>query len=431
MTLMILAQSLPLDAEAIRAGASFFMFCFTAVPLTLIVLFIRALIKRRWKLFLGVFLPVVCLAGLLTLGYFRAKAALREFDARRVEEQLTTGFKNSGLYATKEDDGRMCDIPYELEVKDHVGKVTFHYPNGSKVYYKADIRMENGNVRTTFSGGDGYKWSLVLTPAQWQAALPKLPWYVIRGSGTFEQDGSGTASATSPGDAAQLAADLQRQREIDANNFVKEAQAKIERWNLAQPDPTPEEPNPKPLVTSELPAATPMPTLDAKGYFDSGKASYKKKLYENAISDFSNAIQLDPNYAAAYNERGIAYYDQGKFDKAISDYNEAIRLDPNNAGAYNNRGDVYDDQGKFDEAIRDYNKAIRLNPNDADAYDNRGIAYWKQRKFDKAIIDYNKAIRLDPNDANAYNHRGIAYRDQGKFDKANDDFATARQLKGG
>jgi tetratricopeptide (TPR) repeat protein len=39
--------------------------------------------------------------------------------------------------------------------------------------------------------------------------------------------------------------------------------------------------------------------------------------------------------------RGNAYLGQGKFDKAISDYNDAIRLNPNNAAAYYGRGNAY------------------------------------------------------------------------------------------
>ena len=35
---------------------------------------------------------------------------------------------------------------------------------------------------------------------------------------------------------------------------------------------------------------------------------------------------------------GLAYHDQRDFEKAISDYTEAIRLDPNYAMAYDNRG---------------------------------------------------------------------------------------------
>jgi tetratricopeptide (TPR) repeat protein len=153
-------------------------------------------------------------------------------------------------------------------------------------------------------------------------------------------------------------------------------------------------PSPKPLVSSGLPAATPTPALDAKEYFDIGKASYDKKLYENAISDFSNSIRLDPNYAPAYYYRGRTYATQGELGKAISDYNEVIRLDPNDADAYYYRGRAYADEGEFDRAISDYNEAIRLDSNDADAYYHRGVAYSLVGNHHKADADFAAAKRL-------------------------------------
>ena len=36
-----------------------------------------------------------------------------------------------------------------------------------------------------------------------------------------------------------------------------------------------------------------------------------KGNYDQAISDFTKAIGLDPNYAKAYNNRGLAYYTEG------------------------------------------------------------------------------------------------------------------------
>jgi tetratricopeptide (TPR) repeat protein len=39
----------------------------------------------------------------------------------------------------------------------------------------------------------------------------------------------------------------------------------------------------------------------------------------------------------AYNNRGSAYHDKGNTNRAITDYNEAIRLDPKFAFAYSNR----------------------------------------------------------------------------------------------
>src|SRR6516165_3123530 len=112
-----------------------------------------------------------------------------------------------------------------------------------------------------------------------------------------------------------------------------------------------------------LPTATPTQAVDAKVYYNSGLSSLLKLNYAKAISDFSLAISLDPNYAPAYNKRGIAYEKQRNFDKAISDYDEAIRLDPNYALAYNNRGIADKKQRNFDKAISDYNEAIRLDPN--------------------------------------------------------------------
>jgi tetratricopeptide (TPR) repeat protein len=66
---------------------------------------------------------------------------------------------------------------------------------------------------------------------------------------------------------------------------------------------------------------------------------YQTKDYDKAISDFTEAIKLDPNYAIAYFDRGMVYDETKDYDKAISDYTQAIRLDPFNFDAYNNRGE--------------------------------------------------------------------------------------------
>ena len=183
-------------------------------------------------------------------------------------------------------------------------------------------------------------------------------------------------------------------------------------------------------LSSGLPltTATPTPAIDAKVCFDIGVASLGQWDYDKAISAFTEAIGLDPNYALAYVGRGEAYSTRGNFDKAISDFTEAIRLYPNNALAYNNRGNAYQNQGNLSKAISDYNDAIRLDPRAALAYYNRGLLYAQKRNYDKAISDYNEAIRLDPDYAPAYVGRGYAYDDRGEFDKAISDYNEAIRL---
>ncbi|MCX5697998.1 MAG: tetratricopeptide repeat protein, partial [Candidatus Omnitrophica bacterium] len=85
-----------------------------------------------------------------------------------------------------------------------------------------------------------------------------------------------------------------------------------------------------------------------------------------------------------YFNRGLAHGNQGNFPQAISDFTKAIEINPNDAEAYYNRGLVYGTQGNFPQAISDFTKAIEINPNDAEAYYNRGLAYYEKKEYDSS-----------------------------------------------
>jgi tetratricopeptide (TPR) repeat protein len=51
-----------------------------------------------------------------------------------------------------------------------------------------------------------------------------------------------------------------------------------------------------------------------------------KDDYNKAISDFTKAIRLDPNYAIAYQNRGIVYFQTGRHAEAVADFAAARRL---------------------------------------------------------------------------------------------------------
>jgi tetratricopeptide (TPR) repeat protein len=158
-----------------------------------------------------------------------------------------------------------------------------------------------------------------------------------------------------------------------------------------QPAPAPVQPAPKP-------SPAPQPTRSARSYFDSGDTFRSRGDYDRAIEEYTQAIRLDPNYAAAYNNRGWAYNGKGDYDRGIADCTQAIRLDPNMAAAYNNRGRAYNGKGDYDRAIADYTQAIRIDPNMAAAYNNRGNVYHNNKKdYNRAIADYEAALWIDPN----------------------------------
>lgn len=116
--------------------------------------------------------------------------------------------------------------------------------------------------------------------------------------------------------------------------------------------------------------------------------------YEGAISDFTMAIEINPEDSIAYNNRAIAYHNLGNFSKAIKDYTQLITLNPDNSSAFNNRALAKVELGDYRGAIADYTKAIEFSPEESEIFINRGIALYQLNYLDSACLDWSKAGEL-------------------------------------
>ncbi|MEG4231765.1 tetratricopeptide repeat protein [Microcoleus sp. Pol11C3] len=166
----------------------------------------------------------------------------------------------------------------------------------------------------------------------------------------------------------------------------------------------------------------------AETYLNQGNANYKQGKIEEAISDYNQALDLDPKLAIAYNNRGKAKYAVGKKAEAISDYNQALDLNPKLAAGYKNRGLAKSGLGRIEEALADYNQAIDIDPNDADAYNNRGKVKYELGEKEEARADFVKANNLNPELAVAYYVQGLAKYGRGKIEEAISDYNQAIDL---
>jgi len=167
----------------------------------------------------------------------------------------------------------------------------------------------------------------------------------------------------------------------------------------------------------------------AQTYYEAGMAYYNKSEYDNAISQFSEAIKLNRKYTLANAYRGDSNRMISQYEPALKDLNEAIRLDPADSFAYARRGDVYRLQGQYDLAVKDFGEAIKLAPNDAFVFAARGDTYRLNEQYDLAIKDLNEAIRLEPNNAFSYTSRGNSYGMKYQFDLALKDLNEAIRLE--
>jgi tetratricopeptide (TPR) repeat protein len=92
----------------------------------------------------------------------------------------------------------------------------------------------------------------------------------------------------------------------------------------------------------------------------------------------------------------MSYSWQRKYDQAIADFTQAIDLNPADPQAYFQRGFIYYLLNKWDEAISEYTKAIEHSPTYAPAYRERGDIYYKKRMRTQALADYEMYLRLAP-----------------------------------
>ena len=70
--------------------------------------------------------------------------------------------------------------------------------------------------------------------------------------------------------------------------------------------------------------------------------------------------------------RGQTYRLMGHYDQALTDFNQAIELNPQYHWAIASRGETYRLMGRYEQALADFNQAIELNPQSDWAIAHRG-----------------------------------------------------------
>jgi len=78
------------------------------------------------------------------------------------------------------------------------------------------------------------------------------------------------------------------------------------------------------------PTQTPRPTatLNASTYYNKGEEYYNAENLVMAVGEFTNVIQVNPNYSNAFWYEGSSYNDLDQYQNGINDYGKTIQLGP-------------------------------------------------------------------------------------------------------
>lgn len=193
------------------------------------------------------------------------------------------------------------------------------------------------------------------------------------------------------------------------------------------------------------------------------------------------AIALNPGHCRAYYNRAFSYDRLGHFEEAVADYSKALQIEPSNATALHNRGSLFERLGRCDEcrdcsqlgfisqsvsatapaschrlqcstwiakdvevphipsteadvpivctftnrlqdALQDFNAAIATDPTAALSFNSRALLLERLGQPEAALADHAAAVALDPSDPGYIKARGLCHRTLGKYEAAAQDF---------
>lgn len=118
-----------------------------------------------------------------------------------------------------------------------------------------------------------------------------------------------------------------------------------------------------------------------------------------AIAEFNLSLEYNhSNYESYYGE-GVAYCRIGALDSALSEFKEAIDINPHQFASYRMIDFILTRKKQWDEIIGYWDRFLKLEPNNVNAYYERSVAYYHKGDIKYAMADLEKACKLGSEEA--------------------------------
>ena len=187
-------------------------------------------------------------------------------------------------------------------------------------------------------------------------------------------------------------------------------------------------------------------------YFFLGLSQYANNELEQALNQFQNALDLNPNFERARIMVALVLFKQQRLDDSSQVISTVLKNNPDNAIALNVMGNILLAQKRYDEGMEALDRATDINPGLVDAYLKKGVVhfsqgekglgetelisavdaapelvknrivlvtyYLKQKNYTEAVKVIKDGFNGSSEDALLYNYLAAAYFAQKKFDDA-------------
>ena len=136
-------------------------------------------------------------------------------------------------------------------------------------------------------------------------------------------------------------------------------------------------------------------TFDASSLIEKADEEMQKGDYQKALAIYTEANIKAPKDAETLFKIGYALMKQDRDDEAIEQYKEALELDPNNTYIHQAMASLYRKMHEYASARNHLNASLEIDDKNPITYYNYGNLLVDMQHFDEAKEMYKKALQLD------------------------------------
>jgi len=163
--------------------------------------------------------------------------------------------------------------------------------------------------------------------------------------------------------------------------------------------------------------------------FNEGAEAARLGDLDGARARFEEALEVDPELAAAHGALARVYYVQEQFDQAIAAAEKAYQLDPGQASALKYAYESHRRKGDTEQARRVFAEMAEADPvGTATALYERGIAMFNAGDMEGAAQALEQALEANPDLPKGHYTLGLAYVNTGDSGKAKEHLQRFLEL---
>ncbi|HHX74921.1 MAG TPA: tetratricopeptide repeat protein [Firmicutes bacterium] len=165
--------------------------------------------------------------------------------------------------------------------------------------------------------------------------------------------------------------------------------------------------------------------------FRRGLGFLELAMMDEAITEFREVINQEPDLLLAHLCLGVAYAERGMADDAMRELRlvQALTDDPQTqAIVHNAMGNIYADREEYEHAFREFTRVLELDPDFAVARFNLGAVCYNLKLYEQSAEAFESIKEIFPRDWEVYFYLGKTYRKLNNDEEALINFLKAAYL---